>query len=224
MQVVAHEIGHLLGMNHDFEQKEACSNGTSGSNCKDRVGPPRILNGTECHGYMDYCRGNHPGDYADNKWSLCSAHDLKNYVKGLNQNECGPFCRRCGPFCLRPLSGEATEREISEMEYSNACEILPFISRSLAACGSCYLNETKLLSRHHCDACFTALTGVSGYSPSLDCFVTNPAIKRCDPEGGTSFAEIAACVEAECSSMMLGEERWRVQTGEYPHFHKGHDS
>ena len=55
-------MGHLLGMNHDFQHIE----GT----------PPRTsVDGTPCHGYMDYT------DWT-NYWSKCSVEDLTKVDKG----------------------------------------------------------------------------------------------------------------------------------------------
>ena len=190
-----------------------CSNSTvdTDPHCKCSVKVPRILNGTECHGYMDYSNGNHSGDYT-NRWSHCSVHDLKTYVKSHSQ--CGPFCRACRAFCLRRQSDEPGEG--TKMEYSDACDILPFVSRSSVACDSC--DDSNKTTKPHCHACYRILGVLNGEKyinqAAWQCFKTNPTIIRCDPEGDASHAEITACVEAECSSMILGEERpWR--NGEY---------
>jgi len=90
-QVLAHEIGHTLGMHHDF-------NATTG------VPIPRqdpFDNTKECYGYMDYHTKTHG-------WSNCSFSDMKRYLS----NNClepvdGPnptsspssdqFCLEVGP-------------------------------------------------------------------------------------------------------------------------------
>merc|ERR1712136_499571 len=62
-QVLAHEIGHTLGMHHDF-------NATTG------VPIPRqdpFDNTKECYGYMDYHTKTHG-------WSNCSFSDMKRYL------------------------------------------------------------------------------------------------------------------------------------------------
>ena len=79
-QTIAHEIGHNLGMDHDF----------------DAQGNPRVLNGRRCYGYMDYEDGTRLGDYT-NRWSACSVSDFTNYVN------------RQSSFCLQSLGGGGGE-------------------------------------------------------------------------------------------------------------------
>ena len=56
LQIIAHEIGHNLGMKHDFK----------GSKYK-------VLDGKQCKGYMDY-------NDSTNYWSHCSVRDFKSYI------------------------------------------------------------------------------------------------------------------------------------------------
>ena len=71
-QTIAHEIGHNLGMVHDFEEVHGGS-GVSGSG-----GP------CDGGGLMSY-------DEFPNKWSKCSVKDFKgHYTKMLKEN--GKWC------------------------------------------------------------------------------------------------------------------------------------
>ena len=99
---------------------------------------------------------------------------------------------------MKPLSGKF--RDSLEMEHNDACEILPLFSNLTALCEQC--DQTNI--GPHCITCSKAL-GVHD-AASSECFRTNPTIIRCDPDGGTSLAEVAACVKAECSSTKLREE------------------
>ena len=76
-QTIAHEIGHNLGMFHDFDDNSATRE-------------PRVLNGRQCWGYMDYEDGTHLGDHT-NQWSHCSVSDFTRYVNRQNS------------FCLQSL-------------------------------------------------------------------------------------------------------------------------
>ena len=76
MQIVAHEIGHNLGMYHDFGDGGTSDNRVSskGESC------------TGVGGYMDYIPN-------PNKWSPCSVEDFTNYF-----NLVEPWClteRKC---------------------------------------------------------------------------------------------------------------------------------
>ena len=71
-------MGHNIGLDHD------CIN----YNCAywgDYYVGPRVQDGVECYGYMDY-------NDTTNYWSPCSVQDLKTYINSLS-----------GPFCLEGL-------------------------------------------------------------------------------------------------------------------------
>jgi len=72
-QTFAHELGHNLGMSHDFLNDPNNKRTDSKGNACSGVG-----------GVMDY--------YGDvNKWSTCSVEDITNYINSVS------------PFCLTPL-------------------------------------------------------------------------------------------------------------------------
>ena len=66
-QIVAHEIGHNLGMQHDFKNENTTHKRYSliGELC------------TGIGGYMDY----QPNP---NKWSNCSVEDFRNYFSSVD--------------------------------------------------------------------------------------------------------------------------------------------
>ena len=64
LQTIAHEVGHNLGMAHDFDQKTYNSNGKY---------VYRKYSKKSCNGLMDYL-DNGVG------WSACSARDFSRYL------------------------------------------------------------------------------------------------------------------------------------------------
>ena len=66
LQTIAHEIGHTLGMAHDFDQKTYNSNGKY-------VYRKYQKSKKDCKGLMDYL-DNGVG------WSACSARDFSRYL------------------------------------------------------------------------------------------------------------------------------------------------
>ena len=60
-----------MGMDHD------CSN----HDCVNYAHQPRIQDGVQCYGYMDY------NDYT-NKWSPCSVADLTLYMNKMGNEFC----------------------------------------------------------------------------------------------------------------------------------------
>ena len=68
-QVIAHEIGHNLGMYHDFGASTSTHRYDSNGNDCTGIG-----------GYMDYVSN-------PNKWSTCSVEDYTTYYNRVN-----PWC------------------------------------------------------------------------------------------------------------------------------------
>ena len=74
LKTVAHEMGHNIGLQHD------CIN----YNCahwSDYYVGPRVIDGVECYGYMDYKDDT-------NYWSPCSVSDLLTYINSLPSGFC----------------------------------------------------------------------------------------------------------------------------------------
>jgi len=71
---VAHEMGHNIGLQHD------CINYNCAHWHPSYVGP-RVIDGVECYGYMDYKDDT-------NYWSVCSVSDLLTYINSLPSGLC----------------------------------------------------------------------------------------------------------------------------------------
>ena len=80
LQTLVHEIGHNLGMKHDFGKNDATRKAKNGVVC------------TKAGGYMDYVA-------FPKKWTQCSIEDFTAYYNSVLKSE--------RSFCLTPLSGSS---------------------------------------------------------------------------------------------------------------------
>merc|ERR1711973_874157 len=71
-EVVTHEIGHNLGLSHDFDDAIKRKTGRM---------VPRKVDGIDCKGYMDYNKNN-------DGWSLCSVQDFTSYANRFGDDYC----------------------------------------------------------------------------------------------------------------------------------------
>ena len=65
-QIITHEIGHQLGMGHDFVGMDSTQL---------KTGP----DGKKCNGFMDY-------NETTDQWSKCSNADMKKFLNSLKKN------------------------------------------------------------------------------------------------------------------------------------------
>jgi len=79
---VAHELGHNLGMWHDFL-------GSTGNPAKDTWQGYKTVNGVECTGYMDY-------EKLTFGWSACSVQDFSDWVDKWTTK----LAKKGLPFCM----------------------------------------------------------------------------------------------------------------------------
>ena len=79
--VFAHELGHALGMDHDFT--------SSGADRFDRNG----VKCTDINGLMDYGARS-----SVDKFSTCSKQDYRDYYNRVLQTYNNEFCLTCGKY------------------------------------------------------------------------------------------------------------------------------
>ena len=80
-EVFAHEVGHIIGIYHDFDSNQNKPQITRNRNC----GPPKREGGND-NNIMNY------GDPRQHIWSDCSNEDFQNYYIAITSLYNGRFC------------------------------------------------------------------------------------------------------------------------------------
>ena len=76
-QTFAHEVGHVIGIHHDFETNQDYRNHTCG---------PKKWTGGYDNQIMNY------GEPRQPTWSECSNEDFRNYYFSITSQHNGKFC------------------------------------------------------------------------------------------------------------------------------------